>query len=477
MKIKTEYVCRECGHKTSKWYGKCPNCGEWNCMDETETEPEIKKSSFSAKSKVSALPRTERKSFPISKINLPEQVRTKTGIGEFDRVLGGGIVNGSVVLISGEPGIGKSTLLLQVCGCLGNENSLLYVSGEESQSQIKLRAQRLGIVSENILVYSETELTDIVSEIELINPNIVIIDSIQTMYDSASSSVQGSVTQVKLCANELIRIAKTKNIAVLIVGHVNKDGAIAGPKVLEHMVDTVLYFEGDKQHTYRLLRAVKNRFGSTNEIGVFDMEESGLCEVTNPSEYLLSQREKNVSGSCALCVIEGTRPLLAEMQALVTPTVYPSPRRTSNGFDYNRMNLICAVLEKRLGLGFSSKDVYLNVAGGLRLDEPSSDLATAIALISSLKDVPVSENFVAVGELGLSGECRGVSGIEQRIRESVRLGLNKIMIPYANYVKISKSDFFKNGTEIIPVRNIFEALKIFSAPKAKNAKSTEKKDD
>lgn len=460
MKIKTEYVCRECGHKTSKWYGKCPGCGEWNCMEETEIESEAKKPGL-PKAKISSS-RTECKSFPINKINLPEQLRIVSGIGEFDRVLGGGIVNGSVTLISGEPGIGKSTLLLQVCGCLGNSNKLLYVSGEESPSQLKLRAERLGVASENVLVYSECELSDVVNEIELTNPDIVIIDSIQTMYNSNASSVQGSVTQVKLCANELIRIAKTQNIAILIVGHVNKDGAIAGPKVLEHMVDTVLYFEGDKQHTYRLLRAVKNRFGSTNEIGVFDMKESGLSEVENPSEYLLSQRELNSSGSCALCVIEGTRPILAEIQALVTQTVYPAPRRTSNGFDYNRMNLICAVLEKRLGLGYSSKDVYINVAGGLRLDDPSSDLATSIALISSLKDIPVPPDFVAIGELGLAGECRGVSGIDQRIRESSRLGLNRIMIPFANYSKIKKSDFIDKKIELIPVRNIFEALKIFT---------------
>lgn len=469
MKIKSEFICRECGHKTSKWYGRCPGCGEWNTMEESEIEQEIKHSSVSRVRNSTA--KTERKSNPINRIDLPEQVRTKSGIGEFDRVLGGGIVNGSVVLISGEPGIGKSTLLLQVCGCLGDKNKLLYVSGEESPSQLKLRAERLGIDSENVLVYSECEMSDIIGEIELTSPDIVIIDSIQTLYASNASSVQGSVTQVKLCANELIRVAKTNNIAVLIVGHVNKDGAIAGPKVLEHMVDTVLYFEGDKQHTYRLLRAVKNRFGSTNEIGVFDMEENGLCPVENPSEYLLSQRETDAYGSCALCVLEGTRPILAEIQALVTPTVYPAPRRTSNGFDYNRMNLICAVLEKRLGLAFSSKDVYLNVAGGLRLDEPSSDLATAISLISSLKDIPVPSDFVAIGELGLAGECRGVSGIEQRIRECSRLGLNRIMIPYSNFIKINKSEYSGKGIELFPIRNIFEALKIFSNRDKNNDKT------
>lgn len=465
MKNKVEYVCHECGSKSTKWYGKCPNCGMWNSLEEVILEDTKKKPVSAVRSQ--AILRSEKKSFPINNIEMPTQIRTKSGIGEFDRVLGGGIVKGSVVLVSGEPGIGKSTLLLQVCGCLGDSSRLLYVSGEESPSQIKIRSQRLKIDSDNILIYSETELSEILSEIELTNPEIVIIDSIQTLYNADSSTVQGSVSQVKLCANELIRVAKTRNIAIIIVGHVNKDGAIAGPKVLEHMVDTVLYFEGDKQHTYRLLRAVKNRFGSTNEIGVFDMEESGLCEVENPSEYLLSQRETDASGSCALCVIEGTRPILAEIQALVTPTVYPAPRRTSNGFDYNRMNLICAVLEKRLGLGFSSKDVYLNVAGGLKLEEPSSDLATAIALISSLKDIPVSQNFVAIGELGLAGECRGVSGVEQRIREAVRLGLNRVMIPYINYTKLSKNKSFSTNVEIIPIRNIYEALKIFNNKKDK----------
>ncbi len=458
MKNKTEFICSVCDHHSSKWYGRCPSCGEWNTMEESEIEKATPSEKVRKGSTVSS--RSNIGSYPINSIDIPRQIRIESGIGEFDRVLGGGIVQGSVVLISGEPGIGKSTLLLQVCGCLGDSNKLLYISGEESRGQIKLRANRLGVESGNILVYSETELSDIVREIELTNPDIVIVDSIQTLYAEDSASVQGSVTQVKLCTSELIKIAKSSNIPVLIVGHVNKDGAIAGPKVLEHMVDTVLYFEGDKQHAYRLLRAVKNRFGTTREIGVFEMQEEGLCEIDNPSEYLLSQRDAVASGSCALCVIEGTRPILAEIQALVAQTVYPAPRRTSNGFDYNRMNLISAVLEKRLGLVFSNKDVYVNVAGGLRLDEPSSDLACAVALISSLKDIALPADFVAIGELGLAGECRGVSQIEQRIREATRLGLTKIMIPYINYKKLRAQDF--KGAEIIPVKNIYDTLKIFT---------------
>ncbi len=456
MKSKTEFICRECGYKSSKWYGRCPNCKDFNTFEETVIESE----QSPAKTSRAHVLKSSSSAVTLNNIQVPEQVRTKTGIGEFDRVLGGGIVNGSVTLLSGEPGIGKSTILLQICSKLGENNKLLYVSGEESQSQLKLRAQRLCVESENLYILSETEISEICDEIELLTPDIVIVDSIQTMYDSASSSIPGSVTQVKNSAQAFIRLAKTKNIAVIIVGHVNKDGAIAGPKVLEHMVDTVLYFEGEKQHSYRILRSEKNRFGSTNEIGVFEMLEEGLSEVENPSEMLLSQRISNVSGNCTVCVMEGTRPILTEIQALVSLSSYPAPKRMSAGFDYNRMSLVAAVLEKRLGLKFSTQDIYMNVAGGLKIFEPSSDLAAALALISGYKDIPIPDNVVAMGELGLSGECRAVGNINLRINESIRLGFTKILIPYKNYLKIKDKKY--PGAEIVPIRGIFDSLKLFS---------------
>ena len=460
LKNKTEYVCTQCGYRTTKWFGKCPSCGEWNCMEEVTAAPAPSMGKELGAMRRSGVPHIE-KSYPINKIDLPQHTRTVTGISEFDRVMGGGIVEGSVTLISGEPGIGKSTLLLQVCGCLSQGDKLLYVSGEESSGQLKLRAERLGIENDNLLVLAETEMSEIVPEIESVSPKIVVIDSIQTMYDSEASSSAGSVTQVKNCAGTLMRIAKSSNIAVLIVGHVNKDGAIAGPKVLEHMVDTVLYFEGDKQYTYRILRAVKNRFGSTNEIGMFEMEEGGLIEVENPSEHMLSQRPIGVSGSCALCVMEGTRPILTEIQALVAKTTYPAPRRMSSGFDYNRMALICAVLEKRLGLCLGNQDIYINVAGGLRLVEPSSDLSAALAIISSFKDIAINERTVAIGELGLAGECRSVSGIDSRVKEAIRLGFDTILIPYHNYFKLSQTLKQRKDVNIIGIRSIFDSLKIF----------------
>ncbi len=453
MKNKSEFICIECGYKSTKWYGRCPGCSNWNTLEEVEAPQEDN----SKKSSVRAVKKSQG-SVKINSIDIPEQIRIKANIGEFDRVLGGGLVAGSVVLLSGEPGIGKSTLLLQICATLSARTKLLYVSGEESQGQIKMRAQRLGIDSDNIYIYTETEINDICDEIELIGPDVVIIDSIQTMYDENSSSIPGSVTQVKNSTQALIRVAKGKNIATVIVGHVNKDGAIAGPKVLEHMVDTVLYFEGDKQHAYRILRAVKNRFGSTNEIGVFEMLEKGLCEIENPSEMLLSQRTKDVSGSCTLCVVEGTRPILAEIQALVSPTAYPVPKRMSSGIDYNRLSLIIAVLEKRLGIKLSTQDVYLNVAGGLKMEEPSCDLAACMALISGYKDVPVPEDIVAMGEIGLSGECRAIGNIESRINECERHGFMRIVIPYKNYQKLSKK---KRSAQIIPIKSLYEVLNLF----------------
>ena len=452
MKNKSEFVCLECGYKSTKWYGKCPSCNNWNTLEEiiTETENE-RKSSFSREA------RKTRKSVTIDSISVDEHIRIKAGIGEFDRVLGGGIVSGSVVLLSGEPGIGKSTLLLQICATLGENTKLLYVSGEESQGQIKLRAQRLGIDSDNIYIYTETEINDICDEIEIISPDVVVIDSIQTMYDENSSTIPGSVTQVKNSTQALIRVAKTKNIATIIVGHVNKDGAIAGPKVLEHMVDTVLYFEGDKQHTYRMLRAVKNRFGSTNEIGVFEMQQSGLCEIENPSEMLLSQRTKDVSGSCTLCVVEGTRPILAEIQALVSQTAYPMPKRMSAGVDYNRLSLIIAVLEKRLGLKLSTQDVYLNVVGGMRLDEPACDLAVCMALVSGLRDVPLDEKMIAFGEVGLSGEIRTVSRVQARVNEAARLGFTQCILPKSCIKNVTS---VPSGIELIGVKNIKVAISL-----------------
>ncbi|MBE6623436.1 MAG: DNA repair protein RadA [Ruminococcaceae bacterium] len=457
LKSKSLFICTECGYRSTKWYGKCPGCDSWNTLEENNFEEE--QTTASRKTKPLRLTKDSISSSKLSDINVPDNIRILTKINEFDRVLGGGIVQGSVVLLSGEPGIGKSTMLLQVCASLGHAQKLLYVSGEESQGQIKLRAKRLEIDSDKLYILTETEINDICDEIELLSPDVVIIDSIQTMYDDSSSSAPGTVSQIRNCTQQLIKQAKTNNCAVMIVGHVNKDGAIAGPKILEHMVDTVLYFEGEKQHCYRILRAVKNRFGSTNEIGVFEMQEMGLCEVENPSEMLLSERSNQVSGSCTLCVMEGSRPILAEIQALVSTTAYPAPRRMASGLDHNRVSLITAVLEKRLGLRFSSQDVYINVAGGLRIDEPSSDLAACIALISGIKDIPVPDDIVAIGEIGLSGECRGVGFIENRINEAVRLGFSRILIPHKNYLKLAKNKKF--GAEIIPVKSLFDVLKLF----------------
>ena len=461
MKNKAEFVCGECGSITSKWYGKCPACGAWNSIEEQKqilSEP-----AFTRKKSAVSQSHDMAVSKPISTITYDDSDRIKTGMNEFDRVLGGGIVEGSVTLLSGEPGVGKSTLLLQVCGLLGDNKKLLYVTGEESPSQIKLRAKRLGIESEKILIYSETDIDEIVSEAQIVNPDIIVIDSIQTLIDESSSSAPGSITQVRTTASRLIKLAKIQSISVIIVGHVNKDGGIAGPKILEHMVDTVLYFDGEKQYSYRTLRAVKNRFGSTNEIGMFEMDSEGLCEVENPSEYLLSQRPTNVSGNCTLCVMEGTRPILAEIQALVTKTAYPVPKRTSTGFDYNRLSLLVAVLEKRLGLNLYTSDVFINVVGGLKIDEPSSDLAACIAIISGLRDLIVDDKLIAIGEIGLAGECRAVGNVEQRIREAVRLGFETIVIPARNYERSkNKIEQIKGKAEIVAVRSLTDCLRIFA---------------
>ena len=455
--MKTNYVCTSCGYYSSKWYGKCPECNEWNTFEEQAVENTASSKPAVKRRKTYDTPPAASKAKRISDIGVSTDRRFITGIGEFDRVLGGGLVKGSVVLLSGEPGIGKSTLLLQLCQTVGTNGSILYVSGEESPSQIKIRAERVGVDTENLKILCETNISSVIPEMVGIQPDIVIIDSIQTMYDEDVASSPGSVTQVKQTALALINKAKEENISIILVGHVNKDGAIAGPKVLEHMVDAVLYFEGDRQHAYRIIRAVKNRYGSTNEIGVFEMVDDGLSEVENPSEMLMSQRPVNVPGSCAVCVVEGTRPIITEIQALATQTVYPSPRRLSAGLDYNRVALVLAVLEKRIGLRFSTTDVYMNVAGGLRLDDPSCDAAIAMALISTQKDIPIPEDLIVFGEIGLAGECRSVTGAEQRINEAERLGFKRIGLPKKSIDKLKKRS---RQIELCPIRSVYDLLKL-----------------
>lgn len=453
MKVKTVYVCSSCEYHSAKWMGKCPSCGEWNTMEEQIIENQLP-------SKNSHSPYSGKSSpaLKLSELKAPEYMRMLTGTKEFDRVLGGGLVSGSVVLLSGEPGIGKSTLLMQICSNIANDGKkVLYVSGEESPGQLKMRAKRLNIDSDNLYVQTETNLNKIIEQINILSPDVVIADSVQTIYSENSASSPGSITQVKEASGRLISLAKNEGISVILVGHVNKDGAIAGPKVLEHMVDAVLHFEGDKENAFRIIRAVKNRFGSTNEIGVFEMTSNGLVEVINPSEMLLAGRPKNVSGNCAVCVMEGSRPIIAEIQALVTPSVFTSPKRTSNGVDYNRLYLLLAVLEKRLGLRFSSCDAYTNVIGGLRLVDTASDLPTALSLISCIKDKPLPDDLIAVGEIGLSGECRAISFAEQRVREAERLGFSKILLPSKNIGK-GQVDPANHKIKIVPVKGIYDAI-------------------
>lgn len=449
-KIKTSYICSECGFESTKWYGKCPSCGEWNTLNEELNSQQTKNSfsnSFSTVNQVLAL----------DDICGENDERIPTKIEEFDRVLGGGIVKGSLVLLSGDPGIGKSTILLQICQNLGSKGQkILYVSGEESANQIKLRAVRIGVTTKNLFILSQTDLATIVECIKAEKPDIVIIDSIQTMVYEQVNSSAGSITQVRECTNVFMHTAKGLGIPIFIVGHVNKDGAIAGPKVLEHIVDTVLYFEGERNYSYRILRGVKNRFGSTNEIGVFEMTADGLKEVLNPSLMMISGRPKNTSGTCVACVMEGTRPILAEVQGLVCATGFGTPRRMSTGFDYNRMNMLLAVLEKRAGYFFNNMDAYVNVVGGLKLDEPAADLTVALALVSSLKDKAVDDKTIAFGEVGLAGEIRAVNNCEQRIAEAKRLGFERCIIPFHNYKSITNS--LKSTFDIIPVRNIREAF-------------------
>ncbi len=449
---KTFYVCNECGYKTARWLGKCPDCGSWNSLTEETEQVETP----TKQKHVSVLSGDDSHAVAFSELEIPEYIRLDTGLGELDRVLGGGLVVGSVVLLAGEPGIGKSTLLMQISDSLGANKKVLYVSGEESGGQLRLRAERLQIKGASLSLLTETRVERIVREIDSVKPNVVIIDSIQTMYSDVSASAPGSVSQVKESAMAFISKAKAEDISIILVGHVNKEGGIAGPKVLEHMVDAVLYFEGERQQSYRIIRASKNRYGSTNEIGVFEMNDTGLREVANPSEMLLDGRPINVPGNCAVCVMEGSRPIIAEVQSLVTPTVFPAPRRTSNGLDYSRVCLILAVLEKRLGQRFSTTDVYMNVIGGLKIDEPASDLAVAMTALSCLTDRLIPDDMIVIGELGLSGECRPVSNIDQRIKEAARLGFKTAVVPQKNAQHCKPVD----GITLIPVHGIIDTVRL-----------------
>jgi len=443
-KQKTVYICSECGSETPNWAGKCPSCGAWNTLTELRLDK--------AGSKVRDVSRAA-KAKKLEELDSTEEIRFSTGISEFDRVLGGGAVCGSLVLVGGAPGIGKSTLLLQMCAACGRERRILYVSGEESERQLKLRADRLGVSGGELYVLAETDLDSILSAAESLQPDTVIIDSIQTVSNGDLSSAPGSITQVRECTMRIMRLCKEKNLTIFVVGHINKEGSIAGPKVLEHMVDCVLYFEGERSTSFRILRAAKNRFGSTNEIGVFEMVDNGLRCVENPSEMLLSGRPVNSPGTCVACVIEGTRPILAEVQALVTPAAYNAARR-SNGVDYNRAAMLLAVLEKRGGLSVAGCDSYINVIGGLTLEEPAADLATSLAIASSFLDRPLGADLAAIGEIGLSGEIRSVSALNQRLSEISRLGFKRCVIPAHRRDEIRPLA----GLQLLPVRNVSEAI-------------------
>ena len=449
-KTKTVYFCTVCGNETPKWQGKCAACGAWNTIEEHIEKPV-------AAGKVRATPiGTMRTSQKLGEVACEAEIRFYTGMGELDRVLGGGAVEGSLVLVGGAPGIGKSTLLLQICQSLCTDRKVLYVTGEESMRQVSMRAQRLGVSTDNLYILSETRLSDMLEAVSDAKPDILIVDSIQTMYNEENDSSPGSVSQVKDCTMALMQLSKMEGITVFVVGHINKDGAIAGPKVLEHMVDCVLYFEGDPNSTYRLLRAAKNRFGSTNEIGVFEMCDKGLVEIPNPSQMLLSGRPEGACGTCVACVMEGTRPVLAEVQALVAKTTFNVPRRTADGFDFNRAVLLLAVAEKRANMRLSAFDAYINIIGGLQLNEPGADLPVVLALASSYRDTPVPDDLVAIGEVGLTGEIRGVSRIGQRLAEVARLGFNKCIIPKSGTEKLE----IPEGLTVYRVRNLREAIEI-----------------
>lgn len=447
-KAKTVFYCTACGNESPKWQGRCPACGAWNTFEEHVEKP-------AAVGRAKAAPvGVSRKPQKLTQVDTDSEIRVSTGMGELDRVLGGGAVIGSLVLVGGAPGIGKSTLLLQICSRLCQGRTVLYVSGEESERQIKLRAVRLGVSAEGLYILSETRLSDILAAVDEIKPDFLIVDSIQTMYNEENDSSPGSISQVKECTMSMMTLSKSQGVTVFVVGHINKDGNIAGPKVLEHMVDCVLYFEGDQNSSYRLLRAAKNRFGSTNEIGVFEMMDSGLAEVLNPSQMLLAGRPEGAPGTCVACVMEGTRPVLAEVQALVTKTTFNVPRRASDGFDFNRAVLLMAVAEKRGGMKLNVFDAYINVIGGLRLDEPGADLPVVLAVASSYRDKPVPDDLVAIGEVGLTGEIRSVSHLNQRLAEVSRLGFKKCMIPKGGAEKLEIPD----GLTVYRVRNLREAI-------------------
>ena len=449
-KTKTVFYCTQCGNETPKWQGRCPACGAWNALEEHIEKPAVPGRAKSAPVGVSHTPKK------LHEVDTGSEIRFSTGMGELDRVLGGGAVSGSLVLVGGAPGIGKSTLLLQICNRLCQERSVLYISGEESERQLKLRAQRLGVAPEGLYILSETRLSDVMEAVETTAPDILIIDSVQTLYNEENESSPGSISQVKDCTMSMMQLSKSKGITIFVVGHINKDGAIAGPKVLEHMVDCVLYFEGDQNSSYRLLRAAKNRFGSTNEIGVFEMGDSGLIEIPNPSQMLLEGRPEGASGTCVACVMEGTRPVLAEVQALVSKTSFNVPRRTSDGFDFNRAALLLAVAEKRAGMKLNIFDAYINVIGGLRLDEPGADLPVILAVASSYRDAVIPDDLVAVGEVGLTGEIRSVSHMNQRLGEVARLGFKKVIIPKGGAEKLE----IPEGLTVYRVRNLREAIEV-----------------
>ena len=447
-KAKTVYFCTACGNETPKWVGRCPGCGAWNTLEEHIEKPVAAGRAKAAPVGVSRRPQR------IDQVDTDTEIRFSTGMGELDRVLGGGAVAGSLVLVGGAPGIGKSTLLLQICNSLCQGRSVLYISGEESERQLKLRAVRLGVAPEQLFILSETRLSDVLEAVDEIRPDILIVDSIQTLYNEENESSPGSISQVKDCTMSMMHLSKSQGVTVFVVGHINKDGNIAGPKVLEHMVDCVLYFEGDQNSSYRLLRAAKNRFGSTNEIGVFEMMDCGLIEVPNPSQILLAGRPEGASGTCVACVMEGTRPVLAEVQALVAKTTFNVPRRAADGFDFNRAVLLMAVAEKRAGMKLNVFDAYINVIGGLRLDEPGADLPVVLAVASSYRDQPISDDLVAIGEVGLTGEIRSVSHMNQRLAEVSRLGFKTCIIPKNTSEKLE----IPNGLNVYRVRNLREAI-------------------